>query len=375
MHPEAAPPARAATGDARPGGRDRLGTGGGARAREPRHPGRARATHRPGLGARDVRPPSSRAPRRDDRRALHADPSISPTPAPRSRSTTRRSRSTRCSASSTGTRWPCPRGSSSGRPSSATSSTAPRSSSTSSSCPASRNGSRRRGSTLLLPHGYEGNGPEHSSARVERFLQLAAQGNIRIGELLDAGAVLPPSSPPGARLDPAPARDLHSEEPPPAQAGDVDARGARRPARFRPVFDDPRLGRRRRGPACAGCSSARARSTTTSSAIRRSRMRRTSRVARLDQLYPFPVPAYAELLRSYPALEELVWVQEEPQNMGAVPLDAPPPRGIAAQGRPARVRRAALACVDQRGLCDCASRRAGALRAQGAGSRDLGDLR
>jgi 2-oxoglutarate dehydrogenase E1 component len=39
-------------------------------------------------------------------------------------------------------------------------------------------------------------------------------------------------------------------------------------------------------------------------------------VARLDQLYPFPVPAYAELLRSYPSLEELVWVQEEPQNMG-----------------------------------------------------------
>ena len=39
-------------------------------------------------------------------------------------------------------------------------------------------------------------------------------------------------------------------------------------------------------------------------------------VARLDQLYPFPVPAYTELLRRYPHLEELVWVQEEPQNMG-----------------------------------------------------------
>jgi 2-oxoglutarate dehydrogenase E1 component len=40
-------------------------------------------------------------------------------------------------------------------------------------------------------------------------------------------------------------------------------------------------------------------------------------VARLDQLYPFPVPAYGQLLASYPALEEVVWVQEEPQNMGA----------------------------------------------------------
>jgi 2-oxoglutarate dehydrogenase E1 component len=39
-------------------------------------------------------------------------------------------------------------------------------------------------------------------------------------------------------------------------------------------------------------------------------------VARLDQLYPFPVPAYTTLLRSYPNIRELVWVQEEPQNMG-----------------------------------------------------------
>ena len=52
--------------------------------------------------------------------------------------------------------------------------------------------------TLLLPHGYEGSGPEHSSARLERFLALGAEGNIRVVLPDHAGTVLPPAAPPGA---------------------------------------------------------------------------------------------------------------------------------------------------------------------------------
>jgi 2-oxoglutarate dehydrogenase E1 component len=168
--------------------------------------------------------------------------------------------------------------------------------------------------TLLLPHGYEGSGPEHSSARVERFLQLAAQGNIRIGNcstpaqyfhLLRLQAL---GSTPRPLVIFTPKSLLRLRQA--TSTLEELATGA-----FRPIFDDPHVtpeerARVRRLLLCSG--------KVYYDLVGHAAFPEAEgiAVARLDQLYPFPVPAYGELLRSYPNLDEVVWVQEEPQNMG-----------------------------------------------------------
>jgi 2-oxoglutarate dehydrogenase E1 component len=166
--------------------------------------------------------------------------------------------------------------------------------------------------TLLLPHGYEGNGPEHSSARLERFLQLAAQENIRVANCSTSGQyfhllrrqALDAAGRPLVVMTPKGLLRLKQAS---STLADL-AEGS-----FRPVIDDSSADHDAvtRLVFCSGKAyydivghEQRAGATNVA-------------VARLEQLYPFPVDEYAAVVGSYPRLEEIVWVQEEPQNMGA----------------------------------------------------------
>jgi 2-oxoglutarate dehydrogenase E1 component len=166
--------------------------------------------------------------------------------------------------------------------------------------------------TLLLPHGYEGNGPEHSSARLERFLQLAAQENIRLANCTTAAQyfhllrrqALTPAARPLVVMTPKGLLRLKDAS---SRLEDL-AHGS-----FQPLVDDPAVSRDqvRRLVLCSGkvyydIVGHEANADANDVAV-----------ARLEQLYPFPVVAAAQLVRSYPRLEEIVWAQEEPQNMGA----------------------------------------------------------
>jgi 2-oxoglutarate dehydrogenase E1 component len=168
--------------------------------------------------------------------------------------------------------------------------------------------------TLLLPHGYEGSGPEHSSARIERFMALAAEGNIRIANPSTAGQYfhllrrqalikkprpLVVFSPKGLlRLDRATAT-------PEELAG----------GQFHLILDDPKATERRekveRLVLCSG------KIYYDMDGNEKRDEAATVAIARVELLYPFAEEQLEGLISSYPNLKEVVWAQEEPRNMGA----------------------------------------------------------
>ena len=170
------------------------------------------------------------------------------------------------------------------------------------------------GLVLMLPHGYEGQGPEHSSARLERFLTLCAEGNMQ---------VVYPTTP--AQHFHALRRQMKNDPRKPLivmtpksllrhpQA--TSSIGELTSGRFEPVLID------------AAADAASVTRVVLSSGkvyydLRAAREKTNANVPliRLEQFYPFPQSMLADALAQYPNATEIVWVQDEPRNMGAWPF-------------------------------------------------------
>jgi 2-oxoglutarate dehydrogenase E1 component len=172
---------------------------------------------------------------------------------------------------------------------------------------------RMSGLVLLLPHGYEGQGPEHSSARVERFLQLCAEDNLQIANCSTPAQYFHLLRRQMRRRFRAPLvvftpksllRDPRATSP-------VEGLTA---GRFREVLGDPSPPAPdavRRVLLCTG------KVYYDLAARQAERARGDVAVVRVEQLYPWPEAELAETLRRYPRALRVGWVQEEPANMGA----------------------------------------------------------
>ena len=152
---------------------------------------------------------------------------------------------------------------------------------------------RMSGLVLLLPHGYEGQGPEHSSARLERYLQLCAERNMAGLQPDHAGQLLPRAAPPGAAQLPQAAGHHDAEI-----AAARTRLACRSLADMGPGSDVPsRLPRDRRAgrptTRCAASCCAPARSITICCKARRERKINDVALIRLEQLYPFPATTLA----------------------------------------------------------------------------------
>ncbi len=169
---------------------------------------------------------------------------------------------------------------------------------------------------MLLPHGYEGQGPEHSSARLERFLQLSAEDNIRVANCSTAAQYFHLLRRQAARLDSDPRplilmtpKSLLRHPMASSSAGELTS------GTFRPVIDDPRAVERRQAITRLVLCSGRVTVDLDSSPQRDETA--AVAIARVEQLAPFQRTAINNVIGEYPNLQEIVWLQEEPKNMGA----------------------------------------------------------
>jgi 2-oxoglutarate dehydrogenase E1 component len=173
---------------------------------------------------------------------------------------------------------------------------------------------RANGLTLLLPHGYEGQGPEHSSARLERFMQLAADNNMQVCQPTSASQIFHLLRRQQVRMFRKPLVVMT----PKSLLRNKDAASPLSEftrGEFRTVIPeqnaDIEAAKVKRVIACSG--------KVYYDLVKRRDERKSNDVVilRVEQLYPFPHKAFSTELKKYPNATDVVWCQDEPQNQGA----------------------------------------------------------
>ena len=167
------------------------------------------------------------------------------------------------------------------------------------------------GLVMLLPHGFEGQGPEHSSARIERFLTLCAEDNIQVCNATTAAqyfhllrrqmkrevrrplVIFTPKGPLRMKESRSKVEELTTGS-------------------FQELLDDPFVTDRSAVTQIVFCSG----KVAWDAIAERNKRNAPVAVVRIEQLYPFPVQQLLDLLTLYPNAKDLVWLQEEPDNMG-----------------------------------------------------------
>ena len=170
---------------------------------------------------------------------------------------------------------------------------------------------QENGLVLLLPHGFEGQGPEHSSARIERFLTLCADDNIQVCNATTAAQYF-------HLLRRQVRRDVRKPLVLFTPKGPLRMKESRSPVTdlttgsFQEVIDDPRVSDRAAVQRVVFCSG-----KVVWDALRERDVRSAPvAIVRVEQLYPFPGDQMRAVLEAYPNAKQVVWLQEEPDNMG-----------------------------------------------------------
>ncbi|MCM3236670.1 2-oxoglutarate dehydrogenase E1 component [Heyndrickxia oleronia] len=191
---------------------------------------------------------------------------------------------------------------------------------------------QKSGLVMLLPHGYEGQGPEHSSARLERFLQLAAENNWTVANLSTSAQYFHILRRQSAMLQKEEIRPLVLVTPKSLlrhPLSSVDGSDLTT-GEFKPVLEQKGLGAEvkkvERIILCSGKIA-----IDFEERIKDEQLDWVH-ILRVEELYPFPEKEITEIINKYSNLKELVWVQEEPQNMGGWTFADPYLRELAPNG-------------------------------------------